>query len=142
LAARGHNRVVSGRPPLRSGAVSTPAPPSGNIVFSFRFMSCDDNMFGVSKCKEVWLHELFTKLRDYSTWDAGEFRSKGAKGLRAHEVNWASTSRPAGFEFKNQQLNDIPGYQFAVSKTKGRVVGFWLDAVFNVVWLDPDHLLY
>ncbi len=41
-----------------------------------------------------------------------------------------------------EQLVDIP-YQFSLSSNEhGRVHGFFIDEVFYIVWLDPDHLLY
>ncbi|QXE21583.1 hypothetical protein B6N60_00260 [Richelia sinica FACHB-800] len=41
-----------------------------------------------------------------------------------------------------EQLVGQP-YQFQLSSNEyGRVHGFFIENVFYIVWLDPDHLLY
>ncbi|MDD1966378.1 hypothetical protein ACIPO9_04375 [Pseudomonas sp. NPDC090203] len=43
----------------------------------------------------------------------------------------------------NEQLRSSTPFQFAVSANlHGRIHGFFVDHVFFVVWLDPDHCLY
>lgn len=37
----------------------------------------------------------------------------------------------------------VEPYQFSLSShVNGRVHGFFLDHVFHIVWLDPNHRLY
>ncbi len=53
-----------------------------------------------------------------------------------HPVDWsaANTKAPEGSE-------QIEYWQFRINKSKGRVIGFLIDNVFYVVWLDPHHNL-
>lgn len=53
-----------------------------------------------------------------------------------HPVDWSKTNAnaPKGFE-------QLEYWQFRINKSRGRVVGFKLDGVFYVVWLDPHHNL-
>lgn len=55
---------------------------------------------------------------------------------KLHPVDWknANTKRPACSE-------QIEFDQFRISKSKGRVVGFYTQNVFYIVWLDPHHNL-
>jgi hypothetical protein len=61
---------------------------------------------------------------------------KESKTYDAHPVNWKSTnaSRPRNSE-------QLEYWQFRINKSRGRVVGFLIDSVFYIVWLDPHHNL-
>ncbi|QKQ77934.1 hypothetical protein FBB35_25410 [Nostoc sp. TCL240-02] len=61
---------------------------------------------------------------------------------RCHPIKWEDTREKAFGLPNEEQLVDIP-YQFSISSNEhGRVHGFFIDEIFYIVWLDPDHLLY
>lgn len=55
---------------------------------------------------------------------------------RLHPIDWKNTNAdaPVGSE-------QLEFWQFRVNKSKGRIIGFFIDNVFYVVWLDPHHNL-
>jgi len=80
------------------------------------------------------------KLVSELTWQ--EMRTTHRESLRCHDHKWHETTEPNGFGLLGQ-LADCKGWQFELTANQyGRVHGFFLDEVFYVVWLDPDHKLY
>ena len=65
-----------------------------------------------------------------------------ASSLHCHELDWNKTSRPKGFSHLKNLSQDHEPFQLGVGKVKGRIIGFFVDDIFYVVWFDPDHLLY
>ena len=62
--------------------------------------------------------------------------------MRCHTHEWKATSEPSGFGLKGQ-LGQCEGWQFQISSNEhGRVHGIFINDVFFVVWLDPEHALY
>jgi hypothetical protein len=53
-----------------------------------------------------------------------------------HQIDWRHTN--ASPPISDEQCEY---WQFRISKSKGRVIGFLIDGVFYVVWLDPHHNL-
>lgn len=53
-----------------------------------------------------------------------------------HPIDWSktNTAAPKGFE-------QLEYWQFRVNKSRGRIIGFKIDSVFYIVWLDPHHNL-
>ncbi|NMG11911.1 hypothetical protein DP117_35700 [Brasilonema sp. UFV-L1] len=68
--------------------------------------------------------------------------SNRSSALRCHPIDWIDTTESC-FGFPGEeQLVDTP-YQFSISSNKhGRVHGFFIEEVFYIVWLDPNHKLY
>lgn len=113
------------------------------ISFSFKYYQDKHNKFGY-RGKEVnyWLN-LLDRLKSLSSLTIQELLVDRSKSLRCHPIKWEDTSEKNGFGFPHEeQLVDTP-YQFSLSSNEyGRVHGFFIDNVFYIVWLDPDHLLY
>lgn len=53
-----------------------------------------------------------------------------------HPIDWSKTNVTAP-DGGNQRAY----WQFRINKSKGRVIGFLIDGVFYIVWLDPYHNL-
>jgi hypothetical protein len=65
-----------------------------------------------------------------------------ARSLRCHPIDWDDTTETCFGLVNEEQLVSQP-YQFQLSSNEyGRVHGFFIENVFYIVWLDPDHLLY
>lgn len=112
------------------------------ISFSFRYFKDDNDKFSVRNRDATYLQALLVRLRDLSTLTVQEIINNRSKSLRCHKIVWNDTTE-SGFGIPNEdQLVDSP-YQFQISANEhGRVHGFFLENVFYIVWLDPDHNLY
>ncbi len=125
----------------KSGIKPTKLKPQ-NISFSFKYYQDSHNKFCCNeKATTYWL-ALLNRLKALSGWSTQELLVNRSSAIRVHPIKWEDTSEN-GFGLPGEeQLVDTP-YQFSLSSNEhGRVHGFFIDEVFYIVWLDPDHLLY
>lgn len=74
---------------------------------------------------------------------AQELKSHKDKTLRCHSIAWADTTEKEGFQNLPPKHKAAEPYQFSVTSNEhGRVHGFFVNDVFHIVWLDPEHSLY
>jgi hypothetical protein len=126
----------------QSGIQATKLNSPVGISFSFKYYDASHDKFNCDDNNGVYWQALANRLKDLSGLTATELRQGGNKTLRFHSIVWADVSE-SSFGIKGEeQLVDIP-YQFSISANEhGRVHGFFVDEVFYIVWLDPNHLLY
>jgi hypothetical protein len=94
-------------------------------------------------CRDIayWL-TLLERLKALSSLTAQELLVNRSSSLRCHPIKWEETSEKAFGLPNEEQLVDTP-YQFSLSSNEhGRVHGFFIDQVFYIIWLDPNHQLY
>jgi hypothetical protein len=80
-----------------------------------------------------WFLDFLDCLKSVSNMNTSEMK---ASLHDLHPIDWSktNTSAPAGGEQHEY-------WQFRINKSKGRVIGFPIDGVFYIVWLDPHHNL-
>jgi hypothetical protein len=124
-----------------SGIKST-KPKLQEISFSFKYYQDDHDKFHCRDRESAYLLTLLERLRSLSGLSVRELLVNRSSTLRCHPIKWNDTSENKFGLPNEEQLIDTP-YQFSLSSNEhGRVHGFFIDEVFYVVWLDPDHLLY
>ena len=124
---------------------SAPVNEDGVIMFSFKHLQLEHpkGKFCVRAKDGEYFFKILSRLKDVSTLKASDLRMSGGKSLRAHCIDWKSTSEKNGFSHLNEQLQSIKPYQFQFSSNEyGRLHGFFIDNVFYAVWFDPGHELY
>jgi hypothetical protein len=114
------------------------------ISFSFKYLRVDHEKFHWTDREISYWITLLDRLRNLSGLTAKELKVNGSPALRCHVIDWDDarvTENSFGIA-KEEQVVDTP-YQFSLSSNEhGRVHGFFIDEVFYIVWLDPNHLLY
>jgi hypothetical protein len=125
-----------------SGIKSTKLKPPQGISFSFKYYQDRHSKFSCNGKEAIYWLTLLERLKALCSWTAEGLLVNRSSTLRCHPIKWEDTSEN-GFGLPNEeQLVEIP-YQFSLSSNKhGRVHGFFIDEVFYIVWLDPEHLLY
>lgn len=120
----------------------TPLAPIQELSFSYKFLQTNVDKFSFRSRDSSYLVAFLERLRDLSGLTALDLKTNRSNSVRCHPIDWADTSEN-GFGIPNEdQLVDTP-YQFSLSANKhGRVHGFFIEDVFYIVWLDPDHQLY
>lgn len=120
---------------------STKLKPQG-ISFSFKYYQDGHDKFSCNEKTAVYWLTLINRLKALSSLSNQELLVNRSSAIRCHPIKWEDTSE-TGFGLPNEeQLIDTP-YQFSLSSNEyGRVHGFFINEVFYIVWLDPDHLLY
>lgn len=125
-----------------SGIKPTKLKPPQGISFSFKYYQHSHSKFSCSEKEVIYWLTLLERLKALSSLSAQELLINRSSSLRCHPIKWEDTSE-TGFGLPNEeQLVDTP-YQFSLSSNEhGRVHGFFINEIFYIVWLDPDHLLY
>lgn len=133
---------MSKKKPLSKIVPSQPKPPE-RLGFSFKYLQTQNEKFSIHDRDGNYLGAFLERLRDLSTLTAQEVKMNRSQSLRAHPIKWRETTEPNGFGIPNEkELVTIP-YQFCVSTNEhGRVHGFFIEDIFYIVWLDPNHNLY
>ncbi|NER33336.1 MAG: hypothetical protein F6J93_04585 [Oscillatoria sp. SIO1A7] len=86
---------------------------------------------------------MLLRLKDLSRITYNEFVSNQSPSLRSHKIYWPQTTEPNGFTCLNAELREQQAFQFEISANQyGRIHGFFINNIFYVVWLDPNHNLY
>jgi hypothetical protein len=113
-----------------------------NLTFSFKYLQSEHHKFSGNRQETAYWLTLLDRLKALSGLTAQELLINRSSSLRCHPIKWQDTSEN-GFGLPNEeQLVDTP-YQFSLSSNEhGRVHGFFIDQVFYIVWLDPNHQLY
>lgn len=127
-----------------SNIQSTKLKPPQGISFSFKYFEDGHQKFSCADRESNYWLILVTRLRDLSGLTAVELRQGNNKTLRCHPIDWSSggVSEVCFGIPGEEQLVDTP-YQFSVTaNAHGRVHGFFIENIFFVVWLDPEHQLY
>ncbi|MGL4465190.1 MAG: hypothetical protein ACRDD1_02035 [Planctomycetia bacterium] len=125
------------------GSIPKPTPPPPQRVsVSFQHLT-QDGEFSLENASANYHDAFFERLKAICHFTKMDLMTNRSSALRFHPIEFTNTSRKDGFSHLNEQLRDVPAYQFSVSSNKhGRVDGFFIDNVFHLVWLDPKHCLY
>lgn len=110
------------------------------VSFNFRFL-IDCEKFRFSNVEKSYFLTLMQRFSDLSSSNRLELVTNRSPGLRCHTIDWNDVTEDS-FGIKNEEIcNDA--YQIALTSNKhGRVHGFFIEDVFYVRWLDPEHNLY
>lgn len=116
---------------------------NANVQFSLAFFDRHTEIFNLgnerSDCKAVegeWFISLLDVLRDISNMSMKDFRTNISrnKTYDPHPPDWGNSNTPMPLGSENMEW-----FQFRLNKSKGRVYGIIVDAVFYIVWLDRYH---
>ena len=125
-----------------SGIKRTPIAPYQGLSFSYKFLQTEHPKFSFNNRDSSYLVALLERLRNLSGLTALDLKLNRSSSLRCHPIDWNDTSEECFGIPNEEQLVDTP-YQFSVSSNEhGRVHGFFIEEVFYIVWLDPEHQLY
>ena len=111
-----------------------------NVVFSFELLK-RNKFFNLDATCVNWSNDLFKMLLDVSKIakkriESGEFSSDGSP-LRIHNHKDATPPCEIPYDLPLKEF-----FQIRISKSKGGIHGKFIDNVFYVIWLDPQHNMY
>lgn len=110
-----------------------------SMRFSFNFLDMEHECFSCGGSDVGWFKSLMATVREISQLTYYEFSAQ----WNHYELHPNDLTKQ-GYDFNlpkhiNDQLGDC--HQFSLSKSKGRVHGFFIENTFFIVWLDPEHNL-
>ena len=136
-----HGKIRPSLLPITTAITPTELP-RGRVSFSFKYLQTTHRKFQFSHKDSQYFCKLLDRLKHICELSWQEMRTTHKESLRCHDHRWHETTEPNGFGLKGQ-IADLQGWQFQLSSNEhGRVHGFFLDTVFFIVWLDPEHKLY
>ena len=117
-------------------------PNAATLQFSFKHLDSTNPRFPLEACSAEFWMSLILEIHRYSQWTVDMFNDQNNDDHR-HILVFEETSEPDGFaQLDTEQLAYLEAWQFAVGVQHWRVMGFILDNIFYVIWLDPHHALY
>lgn len=114
----------------------------GLVTFSFKYLAVEHETFDFRGCNSAYFVSCICRLKHVSCFKCSELKYPTVKALRNHFIRWEDTSQKCFGLPNEEQLVERP-FQFGVSANEhGRVIGFFIDTTFYVVWLDVEHQMY
>lgn len=123
------------------------------ITFSFKYYS-QQEYFGIGEQQASWFESLFERIKDLSNKTSKILEDRLEKqNYRLHHIDWNAKNCPITIDELKGLPNDLKKYakenkefvfwQFQLSKSNGRVIGFFDEnhEIFYIVLLDPKHNL-
>lgn len=115
------------------------------VKFSFKYLSFQNDKFQIADRNTNYFVCLINRLQGLSRMEVDYLTSNtNDKSLRSHPIDWKD-SRVTESCFgipKEDEVVDQPWQFELTSNEHGRIHGFFIDNIFNIVWFDPNHCLY
>ncbi|MEK7399903.1 MAG: hypothetical protein AAB116_23415 [Candidatus Poribacteria bacterium] len=117
-------------------------------IISFNFKNLckgKKGKFDYEKCNINYFLKLIERLKSMSYKKRLELTAGdqgNPKSIRFHRIKFGDDPRLKEETFGLGDDKDEEAYQFEISQNHGRIHGFFVEHVFYIVWLDPDHELY
>ena len=110
-----------------------------------KYISFQNEKFQIEDRSTNYFITLIKRIQALSTLTVDYLTSNTKdKSLRSHPIDWHDkrvTEMCFGLP-SEEQLVEKP-WQFELTVNEhGRIHGFFIDNVFNIVWFDPEHKLY
>lgn len=121
---------------------------SESVSFNFsRINEGPDGQFKYTDRGSCYFSKLIQRLKDCSTMTKEDIlrRSGSRDSLRVHPIDWNDrrcSLKSFGLPAAVGQDADDEAFQISLSRTNGRVHGYFVTNTFHIVWIDPRHNLY
>ncbi|SDD75313.1 hypothetical protein SAMN04487996_102113 [Dyadobacter soli] len=112
------------------------------VKLSFKYLDVEHEVFIFQNKETAYFNSLIHRLKHICCLKCKELKYPTVKALRNHFIRWGDTSQKCFGLPNEEQLVEQP-FQFSVSANEhGRVIGFFIETTFYVVWLDVEHRTY
>lgn len=125
------------------------------LVISYQYLSLDNKKYsmdeiGDNRTRIGFYQDYFEKIKEYCSYDNfkkhirenGRYREKN----HIHQIDWKDGRiREKNFNSLSDGLmKQIQGdcWQLGINNQSFRIHGFFIENVFYIVWMDPNHQLY
>ena len=127
---------------IDSEAIDKGSSHSDLVKFSFKYLCIDNDLFSFDTRETNYFVSFINRLKSLCCMKCSELKYPTVKALRNHFIDWKDTSQSSFGLPNEEQIVDRP-FQFGISANKhGRIIGFFIEPTFDVVWFDPDHNTY
>lgn len=123
------------------GIVKTKVRDAGHLSFSYKFIDVHNDKFAPSRCGPNYLLKFLERMKVLCERTPLEVLADRSGAIHCKPLRWEGTSEPNFGLPRESELVD-QGYELGISvNAHGRIHGFFIDSVFYVRWIDPDHML-
>ena len=126
---------------IKTPLVESPHVLQDKFLFSFQYFNQAD-LFGLGGAKTAWFISIFERLTTLSKMGAKEreILLSGGKRTHSHRIIWGQSpiSRKA-IDWIPEDITEDDIVQINISTGKGRIIGFFDECIFNVIFLDEKH---
>jgi hypothetical protein len=138
-----NNKRLPTTPTARRTLPITSVITEDKIHFRFDHFDAEHPHFKDSNFPCEWASALLRRLKDLQRCTIDYFKKDRGfrKTQHVHPIEWENANLYS-FGIHNGEEFDDDAWQFGLSKTAGRVHGFFIDNLFYIVWLDPEHRLF
>lgn len=110
------------------------------VLFSFETLERNE-YFNLDGTCEKWASDLFDAMHKASNITMREIHAGNYSGKNStFRIHRHETAKPPCKVPNNISLDEL--WQIRISKSKGGIHGLFIDNIFYVLWLDPQHNLY
>lgn len=138
-------KINAAEPPYSKKPIIDNQPLNNKWLFSFQDFNQIKN-FGLNNVQPQWTASVFERLRDVCRISIDQFESNPVMqdAFRYHQIDWneAPISRTDLDWIDKNIINneqEFPFFQFHISKALGRIIGYWNENVFYIVFFDRMH---
>ena len=114
------------------------------IHFRFDYFDATHPFFDGSNADFDWARNMLKRLKALQDTTVDTFKKdiRFKKMQHIHQINWDGANLGSfGIQHASPDL-DEDAWQFGISRSNGRIHGFFIGNFFYVVWIDPEHKLF
>lgn len=112
------------------------------VKFSYKYLDIDHEKFCLNSKETPYFLKVLNRLKDLCQMPCLHLKTAYSKTLRNHYIEWKDVSESCFGIPNEEEIVDKP-FQFSISQGEhGRVIGFFIENVFYIVWFDHNHSLY
>ncbi|MBW4888268.1 hypothetical protein KXQ82_01010 [Mucilaginibacter sp. HMF5004] len=112
------------------------------VKFSFKYLDTEHQSYLISDRDTDYFLKFLERIKTICRMTCASLKYPTVQSLRNHYINWDHTTQDCFGLPNEEQLVDKP-FQFGISANEhGRVIGFFINQTFYVVWFDPKHNTY
>ncbi len=114
------------------------------VYFNLKNLRNTEKKFDYTSLESQYFIKFIERLKNIGSMSRKELINHWDGAVKCHRIEFNEPlPKITEKSFGCGSENDENAFQFSISKNKwGRVHGYFIDNIFYIVWLDPNHELY
>lgn len=110
------------------------------IIVSFRFLDRNNKLFNLGNANIPWMMELLDTLKFLTEITKNQLFNEYRKKFQPHQYNEVEKLKYKDEFLTNPQYEEC--YQLRLTKSTGRIHGFFVNEIYYIRFLDKEHNMY
>ena len=140
---RGSKRKANPKSPSAKTRIARPSKiREKRVCFNLNNLYCSHPVFSYDDRESQYFCKVLERLKSVSMMTRTELMGQRSRTLKVHPIDFAE-ERVSEDTFGLGEDADNDAFQLNVSANEhGRIHGYFIENIFYIVWLDPEHKLY